>query len=63
MPKYTPKYKAKLKKLIKNKEYVLVIVLAIFSIYGLSETPMYIPAKNPYILNEKYLLGFLYYTV
>lgn len=38
------------KKLIKNKEYVLVIVLAIFSIYGLSETPMYIPAKNPYIL-------------
>ncbi len=38
------------KTLIKNKQYTLVLVLTIFSIYGISETPMYIPAKNPYIL-------------
>lgn len=25
--------------------------------------PVPVPAKNSYILNEKYLLGFLYYTV
>ena len=38
------------KNLIEKKEYVLAIILTIFAIYGVSETPMYIPAKNPYIL-------------
>lgn len=43
-------FKNTFKNLIKNKQYTLVLVLTIFSIYGISETPMYIPAKNPYIL-------------
>ena len=38
------------KNLIEKKEYVLAIILTIFAIYGISETPLYIPAKNPYIL-------------
>lgn len=37
------------------------IFLAFLVPYMILLQPVPVPAKNPYILNEKYLLGFLYY--
>lgn len=41
-------YKSFLKLIKENK--ILLIILAILLIFGLSESPIYVPAKNPFIL-------------
>lgn len=37
-------------RLIKNESTLLTLFSITFLVYGLSETPMYVPGKNPYIL-------------
>lgn len=43
-------YKSFKNMIAKKQNYILIFIMALFLIYGLSETPMYIPAKNPYIM-------------
>lgn len=43
-------YNMALKKLIRSKQIALVLLFVMFMFYGLSETPMYSPGKNSFVL-------------
>lgn len=43
-------YKKTIDNLLRDNKMLLVIIMIVLLIYGLSESPIYIPAKNPYVL-------------
>lgn len=50
-------YVLNFKLILKHNNKMLLIIMLVLMIYGLFETPMYIPGKCPYILSLSYMLN------